>query len=208
MRPEWHIVGLDRDPECLRRAELARRRLELSNVAFVRSDFGEFRAARGFDVVLSVCSAHYLVEAGRGTELFEWFRACLRPGGRLILYGPRRSSEAPFTSWLPRFSWHPVFSASELRELCRGSRLVVSGLESRIGRPGTMAKQLDALAHRGPRRFLLVAGLYPLEWLCQVIDVLRSRPDASASLMWLLVAHLDDEGPSAPPQGIMPGRQQ
>jgi SAM-dependent methyltransferase len=190
-RPGWFLVGVDRSLDALRVAEHGRQRLRLSNVAFVRARFGELRLLSRFDVVLSVCSAHYLGSVGGGPDLFRWFSRSLTPGGRLILYGPRRSDEAPFVSWLPRFTWPPVFSEAELREHCRQGRLEVTLLEGRVRRQGTAAKQLYALAD-GKRRWVL-AGLYPLAWLCDFADRLHPAVTREASLMWLLVARSGSE---------------
>jgi SAM-dependent methyltransferase len=190
-RPAWFVIGLDRDPDALTAAERGRRRLGLTNVAFVRSDFREFHASPKCDVVLSVCSAHYLAAAGEGREVFGCFQRCLKPGGRLLLYGPRRAQEAPFASWLPPLRWHDVFSSDDLLQLCRCSRLRVERLSGCVGRSGTLAKQLDALANGRARKVLLATGLYAIEWVCVLIDN-RGTPAPEPSLMWLLVASAEE----------------
>jgi SAM-dependent methyltransferase len=187
-RPKWFLVGLDQNSEALRTAEANRRRLGLTNVAFVRGRFDELQTRSRFDLVLSICSAHYIAEAGKGYELFRWFESLLTENGALILYAPRRGSEAPFTPYLPRFKWRTVFSSDELRDYCGRSRLHIETLEGRLGTFGTAAKQLDALASGSHRRLKLMAGIYPLEWLCQLADRMAVRTPARASLMWLLVA--------------------
>ena len=78
-RPEWAVVGVDRELAPTERAERARRSLGLSNLTFARADFLEFRPARPFDAVLSIASAHYLVADGRGAQLFRACSGWLRP---------------------------------------------------------------------------------------------------------------------------------
>jgi SAM-dependent methyltransferase len=187
-RPGWQLVGIDRDPAALELAEAGRRRLALDNVSFVQSDFTEFRTPAPFDVVLSVCSAHYLVAAGAGDVLFAWFAAALKPGGQLMLYGPRVAAEAPWTPRLPRPSWHDVFTADQLRRLCAAHGLGVSRLEGHLGAAGTLVKQIDLLATGRWRRLGLAAGLYGLEWALAVADRRRSIEPGAQSLMWLLVS--------------------
>ena len=190
-RPGWQLVGVDRDAGALNRADAARRRLGLEHVAFVRSDFTDFRAPGAFDVVLSVCSAHYLAAAGGGDALFECFASALGPGGRLILYGPRAASEAPWTPRLPRPVWHDVFTADQLRTLSRAHGLRVHQLDGRVGAAGTLVKQVDLLATGRWRRLGLVAGLYGLEWALAVADRRRQIGPGARTLMWLLVAERD-----------------
>lgn len=187
-RPGWQIVGIDRDAEALCLADAARRRLALENVAFVRSDFTDFRAPAAFDIVLSVCSAHYLAAAGGGDALFECFASALKPGGRLMLYGPRAAGEAPWTPRLPRPNWHDVFTADQLRGLSVGHGLRIDRLEGHLGSAGTLVKQVDLLATGRWRRLGLMAGLYGLEWALAVADRRRRVGRDARTLMWLLVS--------------------
>ena len=187
-RPGWRIVGLDRDAAPLRIAESARRKLRLDNLSFVQADFADFRSPPAFDVVLSVCSAHYLAAAGGGDVLFSCFATSLRPGGRLVLYAPRAAGEAPWLPFLPRPVWHDVFTAAELRALSSANGFRVTRLGGALGRAGTMVKQIDVLATGRWRRVALAAGLYGVEWALTAWDRRRRNGADRATLMWLLVA--------------------
>ena len=187
-RPGWQIVGLDRDAGTLRIAESARRKLGLENLSFVQADFADFRAAPAFDVVLSVCSAHYLAAAGGGNDLFQGFAAALKPHGRLVLYAPRAAGEAPWLPFLPRPVWHDVFTAAQLRALCVANGLRVNRLEGELGRAGTVVKQIDSLATGRWRRVALAAGLYGIECALAAWDRRRRSRPGRATLMWLLLA--------------------
>jgi SAM-dependent methyltransferase len=189
-RPGWSVVGLDREEKSLQAAEAARRHLRLSNVSFVPSDFLDFQTAEPFDVVLSVCSAHYLVENGQGGELFQCIRTWLKSDGRLFLLGPRQVQEAPFVSWLPRPQWHSAFSFEDLSHLCQANELAIEILCGRIGPLGTLAKQL---AWIGESRFRLLArGLYPLQWVLTSLDARARLRNRQSTMMWLLVARATD----------------
>lgn len=187
-RPGWRIVGLDRDAAALRIAEEARRKLGLSNLSFVQADFADFRAPPAFDVVLSVCSAHYLAAAGGGDDLFQCFATALRPGGRLVLYAPRAADEVPWLPFLPRPVWHDIFTAPQLRALCTVNGFRVSRLEGELGRAGTIVKQIDILAGGRWRRAALAAGLYGVECALVAWDRRGHRRPGTGTLMWLLVA--------------------
>lgn len=100
-RRAWSITGVDRSEPSLEAAETARRQLAVENVVFVRSDFLDFRPPKQFDVVLSVASAHHLLQEGRGEELFQRFGSWLRPGGLLLLFAPRCRREVPWLRLLP-----------------------------------------------------------------------------------------------------------
>ena len=184
-RPDWQLSGVDRDADAIRLAENGREHLGLVNASFTVADFLEFRPAAPFDVILSVASAHYLVAERKGSDLFGRFRGWLRPGGHLLLLGPRSRGEAPFSPSLPRPPWHEVFSARELAELCRDSGLEVDGLSGRVGRLGTLAKQLSWVSNGYPR--LVAAGLYALEWILALIDA-RLTFNGRSTVFWLLLA--------------------
>lgn len=196
-RPGWSLVGVDREEASVSVAERDRQRLGLCNAAFITSDFLQFEPARPFDVVLSVMSAHYLAEQGAGGELFRRFRCWLRPGGRLILLAPRGIAEAPFISWLPHPAWRDVFIAEELRALCAESGLAVEELAGRIGRLGTLAKQLDWAVHK--RHRVLFLPLYPLLCMLSSADRLLCRPGQRPTLTWRLVARTPRDEPVEKP---------
>jgi len=187
-RPGWQVIGLDRDAAALRLAESARRKLSLHNLSFVQGNFADFRSLPAFDVVLSICSAQYLAGAGGGDALFDCFAKALRPDGRLVLYGPRAASEAPWLPFLPRPTWHDVFTAAQLRALCISSGLTIDRLDGQLGRAGTMVKQIDILASGRWRRAALAAGLYGVECALAAWDRRGRRGPGDATLMWLLLA--------------------
>lgn len=183
-RPQWQVIGVDKEEECIKTAESARSRLGLDNVSFIASDFLDFRPIELFDVTLSIASAHYLVEAGKGTELFDRFHTWLKPGGLLLLLGPRKGNETPLVNWLPRFQGK-TFASDELIQLCRNRRFTVEAIYGCVGLAGTLAKQLDWLA--SGRLRLLAPFLYPVELMFTAID--RRHPAKGLpTLMWLLLA--------------------
>ena len=187
-RPGWTVVGLDRDASRLRDADERRRLLGLSNLTFVLSDFAEFGRDAAFDVVLSVCSAHYLAESGAEDQVFDFLASALAPGGRLLLYGPRAAAEVPWIAGLPRPEWHPVFTAAQLERLCAAHDLEIDGLQGHLGRAGTMVKQVDLLAAGRWRRFAMAAGLYGVEYALSAIDRRVGVRPGTPTLMWLLSA--------------------
>lgn len=189
-RPEWTLVGLDRDAGRIAAAERSRRRLGLDNVEFIHSGFAEYAAARPFDVVLSVCSAHYEASSGANT-LFACAADCLKPAGSLLLYGPRARDEVPWTAGFPRPEWHVVFTASQLESLCQRYRFQLESLDGHVGRPGTLVKQLDLLA-AGPRRRVAMLGLYGIEYALAAVDRRLRVQRGGPTLMWLLRARRRD----------------
>lgn len=185
-RPEWEIVGVDRDPREVARAEDARRRLGLRNVSFAQADFLSFRPADAFDVVLSVASAHYLMEEGRGAELFRVFADWLEPSGTLVVLSPRRGSEVPQLPFLPPpFQLRDVAAGDALRTWSTAAGLSVQALRPAVGRAGTWAKQLAAVA--GSSR-MLGALTYPLQLALSRFDRLVPPGHGAPSSSWLLVA--------------------
>ena len=185
-RPEWQIVGIDHDRGAIETAERNRRRLALDNVSFVESDFLDYRATGSFQAVLSVASAHYLAAHGKGVELFARFHEWLQPGGCLVFLGPRRAGDAWFAPWLFRPHGHSVFTAEELTSLCRQSALRVELLAGRIGRLGTLAKQLQWEAHSRSR--ILGRLLHPLSWILSALDSRLRQRDDRRTMTLLLVA--------------------
>ncbi len=188
LRPEWTVVGLDMDAGAIGEAERKRRALGLSSVSFQHADFLAYRAPMAFDVVLSVASAHYLAELGRGGELFVRFRSWLTPGGTLLLLAPRASAEAGFFAGLPRAAWRTVFTEPGLRELCRSSGFEVRGLEPCLGGWAALAKQL---AWGAQRHGVVSAMVYPALLMLTAVDSRRVPHAGSRSIMWLLEASAD-----------------
>jgi hypothetical protein len=176
---------LDKNGEAIRLAALSKERLGLANVSFVCDDFLRYEPDRAYDVVLSVASAHYLVDEGRGTELFHAFHSWLRPGGKLLLLGPRCRDEVPAVSWLPSpmSKRRDVFSEQQLRSLCQEVGLIVEDLRPAVFAPGTLATQLRTFHKSTPVSVLL----YPLEWGMIVSD--RFLPlNRDKSAYWVLLA--------------------
>jgi len=186
-RPAWRITGIDITPADVAAAERARLALGTTNASFACADFLEYAPAERFDVVLAVASAHYLVEAGRGAELFRRFGDWLRPGGQLLLFGPRRGDEVPRLAHLPPpFRLRDVFSRAALDALCRESELDVELLMPSIGPLGTYAKQVSCGAG-GSRAMSLVT--YPLQLCLTSLDRVGRAADADGlSSAWVLVA--------------------
>jgi len=185
-KPSWQITGLDRNPEAIGQANLAKKRLGLANVSFIGGDFLMYQSDDAYDVVLSVASAHYLADEGKGIELFHAFHSWLRPGGKLLLLGPRCRDEVPAVRWLPApmSTRRDVFSERQLLSLCEDAGLFVEKLQPLIFTPGTIAKQLNSL-HSSVS--LIVPLFYLLEWgLTASEKVLSLNPGKSA--YWVLQA--------------------
>jgi SAM-dependent methyltransferase len=161
--------------------------LGLGNVRFVHSDFLAFQPPERFDIVLSVASAHYLVEQGRGVELFRAFRTWLKPNGLLLLFAPRSGPEIPSTRYLPDpFQLRDIFSAEMIRFLCREAGLDIRILAPVIGALGTVAQQLTQAATSSRALSLFT---YPLQLALSEADRLDRPGDLrKASSSWLLVA--------------------
>lgn len=185
-RPKWNLVGLDIDRKSVAWGETARSKLGLKNVRFFASDFLDFITKEKFDVVLSILSAHYLVEQGLGAELFSQFRSWLRQGGTLILLGPRQEKEVPFVSFLPRSPWHEVFSEAQIREFCFSSSLRVETLQGSVGLMGTVAKQLSTWTD-GSHAFVRLL-IYPFECFFSWVDSRLDHSLKAKTIMWLLIA--------------------
>lgn len=188
LRPDWTILGIDMDAGAIGEAESKRRALGLARVTFEHADFLTFQAPAPFDVVLSVASAHYLAELGRGGELFARFKSWLAPGGTLLILGPRASAEAGFFAGLPRAAWRTEFTEQGLRELCRSSGFEVRRLEPRLGGWAALAKQL---AWGTQRHRVVGAFLYPCLLLLSALDSHRAPHAGGRSVMWLLEASTD-----------------
>ena len=182
-RRRWTILGLDRQSESLEIAEARRTKLGLNNVSFVEADFMGFRPHERFDVILSVLSAHYLVEAGSGPVLFREFSSWLKPDGLLILLGPRRRAEMPTSRLLPPLVAHSVFGRDELDSLCRSSGLIPEEIRPIIGRLGTLAKQISKMGRVDST--LIRTATYPLQL---TLDLLDGGSMKRRSAAWLVVA--------------------
>lgn len=167
-RPGWTLLGIDRDRAALARADATRARLALPNVALAAADFLAFRPDHPFDVVLSISSAHYLVELGQGPALFGAVRDWLAPGGTLVLLVPRAHDEVPYAAALPvPFARRDVVRADALRALCAATGLRVERLEAVVGAPGTCAKQLERATAESR---LLAAASYPVQLALTALD--------------------------------------
>ena len=145
--PAWEVVGVDNNPEAIRLALQAKKQLGLPNVSFIQGDFLTYQPDERYDAVLSVASAHYLVNDGRGAELFEAFRSWLQPGGKLLLLGPRCREEVRALNWLPApmSKNRNVFSEQQLRSLCYDAGLTVEGVWPVCFTLATVSTQVRAL---------------------------------------------------------------
>lgn len=184
-KPAWQVTGLDKNPEAVRLATLAKEGLGLANVSFVCDDFLRYQPDGAYDVVLSVASAHYLVDEGRGTELFRAFRSWLRPGGKLLLLGPRCRDEVPAVSWLPMpmSKGRDVFSEQQLQSLCQETELCIQKLQPVVFTLGTLATQLNAFR----KSVLASVFLYSLAWGMTISDRLMPL-NRDKSAYWVLLA--------------------
>lgn len=186
--PSWSLVGVDLDTSAIEKARSSATTLGLEACQFIDADFFEYAAEDSFDLILSVASAHYAADKGQGRSLFERFAQWLKPGGRLILLGPRSEGETPYLASLPRPPGRKVFTETQLRELCAAAGLEVECLTPRIGRLGGLAKQLQIIFDRLPS--LVGNGLlYPLTLLMAFADSVVGRRKLRRSVFWLLIAH-------------------
>lgn len=183
-RPSWHITGIDFDPKQIAKAQQSGLQLGVSNATFTVADFLDFEPAEPVDLVLSVASAHYLAQAGRGPELLKRFARWLRPGGTLMLYGPRHLPESPALPWLPRLSGEWGFTQHQLDEWTSQAGLCRCLIEPAVGRMGTVAKQLVIWSGKSlPSR----AAAYPVAYVLDWLD--RKRAAASRkSSAWCVTA--------------------
>jgi SAM-dependent methyltransferase len=184
-RPYWYVTGVDLVEEFIVAAQTAGKRLGLSNASFVHSDFLNFQPFEKFDAILSIASAHYLVESGGGKELFCKFSFWLKPGGSLLLLGPRRKLEMPLAPFLPHLPRHEVFSREDLLSLCNSSGLHVELLFPCIGRFGTWAKQINRFAAHSR---VLALTAYPLQLFLAMIDRANGVDADQQSSSWMLIA--------------------
>ena len=207
-RPQWRILGMDRDPVSIRAAEDARHRLGVGNVSFVHSDYDSFEPPHRFDVVLAVASAHYLTEEGDGQRLFRTFSRWLKPGGHVVLFDTRWDGRTPFFSWLPCPSkYHDRFSFDELLLVCQKNGLNVEHLHGQIGPLGIAAKQLGWVTSKHPcparqepsKVHALHTAFYPARLALAWLDSRRSFGRKQLTLMWLLVARTSLEGVTVSP---------
>jgi SAM-dependent methyltransferase len=178
-RPPWRLLGIDRDTAEIARARGMAERLSIQNARFITTDFLDYHPDEPFDAVLSVASAHYLVDEGLGEPLFEKFASWLAPGGRLILYGPRRREEVPMFDGLPApFEMREVFAPADLSRFCAGAGLEIESLTAVVHRMGTLAKQIRRLAGSSmPARALA----YPIELALVGLDGIGSGNGARSA---------------------------
>lgn len=186
--PTWQVQGVDMDETCIASANTLRATLGLANASFVLEDFLSFAPRECFDVVLSVASAHYLVENGDGQTLFKRFASWLAPGGTLMLLGPRVEHEVPMVPFLPSLATHTVFTRVMLEELCAGARLHVRTLRPAVGRCGTVAKQL---AEFDGFLWPVSIATFPLQLALTHLDE-KCSTGAERSAFWLLVAKKEE----------------
>lgn len=187
-RPAWTIVGLDRSSESIRQAEASRARLDVHNVEFICADFLQYRPEDAFNAILSVASAHYLVETNHGETLFRAFVDWLAPQGALILFGPRCEREVPRIDLLPPpFKLRPVFSERQLRDLCAVAQLGRVNLYPVIGFSATVAKQINR-AFSTSR--VMASATYPIQIVLTTLDRLLHRAATRASSAWVLTAQV------------------
>ena len=185
-RPGWRITGIDITAADIDAAERARAALGTPNASFARADFMEYSPAERFDVVLAVASTHYLVEMGLGGELFRRMTDWLAPGGRLLMFGPRRRDEVPRLAQLPPpFRMRDEFSRRTIDALCRESGLDVELLVPSIGPLGTYAKQVSLRA--GSSRAMSLVT-YPLQVCLTSFDRVEHAGSDGPSSAWVLVA--------------------
>lgn len=184
-RPAWQILGIDRDPGSIAAARDAARRLGSDGATFLESDFLTFRPSERFDVVLSVHSAHYLAAEGAGPDLFRQFASWLKPRGVLLLLAPRRGTEIPEFSLLPRLKNWNVFGYDELRVWSNERGLVPESLTPSIGRLGTLAKQISQF---GSGSTSLRLASYPVQLALDALDGVSRLSKDEPSAAWLLTA--------------------
>lgn len=188
-RPAWQLEGVDRDASLTALGAVALDRLELRNARIVTADFLTYEPSSPFDVVLSVASAHYLVESGSGPLLFARFHSWLRGRGKLILLVPRRREEESTVRWLSHPTGRAVFTRTQLLDLVARAGLHVEHLMPHVGLFGALAKQMDWTARRYFPRYLLPL-LYPLESLLSAWD-LTLPTHRDRSMAWVVVASAD-----------------
>jgi SAM-dependent methyltransferase len=177
-RPPWRLIGIDRDTGGIARARDMAEGLSIQNARFITTDFLDYQPDAPFDAVLSVASAHYLVDEGLGEPLFAKFASWLAPGGRLILYGPRRREEVPMFDRLPApFELREVFAPADLSRFCAGAGLEIETLTAAVHRMGTLAKQIRRLAGSSASARALA---YPIELALVGLDGLGSGSGSSS----------------------------
>lgn len=182
--PHWRITALDRDRRALERGRGLHRRLPADNLEWAECGFLSYRPDEPFDLILSVSSAHYMIEAGLGAELFDRFCEWLVPGGELILVIPRCLDEIPASCRLPFPTPNRRLTTGQLVNLIRRPGFATSEMIPFVGPLGARAKQLDMAAAGRP---LLQAAAYPLEILLNAFDRLpQPAAPATQSAFWLL----------------------
>jgi hypothetical protein len=124
---------MDREHDSISVAKGRARRMGLTNISFAAADFRAYHPDQPYDVVLSVASAHYMVEEGLGGHLFDAFRSWLIVGGQLLLLGPQAGVPIRLLPFLPNpMASRKVFTSDQLSDLCRASGLRVERLRARL----------------------------------------------------------------------------
>ncbi len=181
--PNWIITGVDIKNESIRLAETRKSALKLTNCNFRAADFLEYEAENTFDLILSVQSAHYLVENGHGQRLFLNLSKWLKEDGNLIMLCPRISYEVPFSRFLPKFNWHPVFASQELHSLLQDAGFTETRINPQMNLGITIIKQLNNMV--GKNRILRVL-FTPIFYILNAVDPITRRKNSS--LNWLVIA--------------------
>lgn len=184
LRPQWRVLGLDRDAGRILEARSISAREGATNVSYVESDFAGGIDGK-FDVVLSIASIHYAAAEGRGVEVLRHLASALTPRGVLVLLIPRRSEDRLVWPGLPSPQGWPVFGVRELRSMFDESGLVVRDLHGLYGSWCVLGKQLAVWAAASPLRRI---ATLPVQRLVRAapIDLVR-EPDAPSYALRAIV---------------------
>jgi trans-aconitate methyltransferase len=184
-RPDWRLTGIDKDEDCIAAAQQKQWALGRSNLQFIATDFLAFTPTAPFDVVLAVASTHYLAKQGRGDELLRRFAEWLRPGGTLLLYGPRACEERPHPPLGGLVGGDWGFHAADLDAMVRRAGMVVRELLPQVEYFGAAAKQI---ASRSGRSRLGRVLTYPVQVALTAVGNARQPNTQSRSVAYLLIA--------------------
>lgn len=187
--PAWRFTGLDRDARALERGRGLGWQLGMQGVEWIESGFLGYHPPELYDLVLSINTAHYMIAAGLGAELFERFCEWLRPGGELILVVPRRLAETPAARCLPYSTANQQVTTRQLLDLAARPEFEICEQMPFVGAAGVWAQQIELAT---ARRRLLHAAAYPAAVLLNAFDDLLakslppSNSPATPSAFWLL----------------------